>query len=108
MAQLSVQKISLNGMTPAYNAAAVGGDSFINNGRTFLSVRNSGASSMNVTIDSKALSNFGTDVNILVTIPAGVEKQIGSFEPTRFNDEVGITTMTYSSITSVTVLLTSY
>lgn len=108
MAQLTVQKISLTGITPVYNVAAVGGDTFINNGRTFLHVKNGGVAAITATIDSKALSNYGTDVDIVISVPAGGEKTIGMFDTVRFDDNLGISNITYSAVTSVTVAVISY
>jgi hypothetical protein len=108
MAQLTVQKTLLTGITPIYNVAAVGGDTFLNNGRTFLNIKNGGGSAITVTIDSKALSNFGTDVDIIVSIPSGSEKIIGEFDPSRFNSDLGIANIAYSAVASVTVAVTSY
>jgi hypothetical protein len=107
MAQLTVQKIALIGITPVFNVAAVGGDTFINNGRTFLHVKNGGASSITVTIDSKVLSNYGTDVDIVITIPAGSEKIFGMFDQVRFGSNLGIANIAYSAVTSVTVAVIS-
>src|SRR3972149_5289353 len=100
MAQLTVQKIALTGITPTYNVAAVAGDTFINNGKTFLHVKNGGASPITVTIDSKVLSNYGTDVDIVVSIPATSEKIIGLFDAVRFDDAFGIANITYSAKTT--------
>jgi hypothetical protein len=108
MAQLTAQKILLTGITPVYNVAAVGGDTFLNNGRTFLHIKNDGVSAITATIDSKALSNFGTDVDVIVSIPAGSEKIIGTFDPVRFDNDLGIANISYSSVTSVTIAITSY
>lgn len=108
MAQLTVQKISLTGITPVYNAAAAGGDTFLNNGRTFLHVKNASASVVTVTIDSKKLSNYGTDVDIVISVPAGGEKTMGTFDPIRFDSDLGIANISYSSATSVTLSLISY
>lgn len=108
MAQLTVQKFSLTGVVPVYNAAALAGDTFYNNGRTFLHIKNGSASEVTVTIDSKTLSNYGTDVDIIVSIPAGTEKILGTFDPSRFDNQSGIANITYNSVTSVTLSLISY
>ena len=108
MALLTVQKIALTGISPVYNAAGSGGDTFSNNGRTYLHIKNASGSAITATIDSKALSNYGTDVDIVVSVAAGGEKIIGFLDPIRFSSSLGIANITYSSVTSVTISLISY
>jgi hypothetical protein len=107
MAQLTVQKIALTGVSPVYNVASITGDSFINNGRTYVHVKNGGASAVTVTLDSKQLSNYGTDVDIIISIPAGAERVIGFLDPLRFSNDLGIANIAYSAVTSVTVSIIS-
>lgn len=108
MALLTVQKLALTGITPVYNAAGSGGDTFLNNGRTYLHIKNGSGASITVTIDSKALSNYGTDVDIVVSIAASSEKVIGLFDPVRFSSNLGIANVTYSAVTTVTTAVISY
>lgn len=103
MAQLTVQDIVLAGLAPTYVAAAAGGNNFINDGRTFLHVKNGGASSINVTIDSVVQCNQGFDHDITVAVPNGGERMIGPFNPDRFNNSIGRVSVTYSAVTTVTV-----
>lgn len=104
MADLSVQKIDASGIIPTFVAAGASGDTFANDGRTFLHVKNGGASSITVTIDSKKPCDQGFDHDLTITIPAGGERLIGPFSPDRFNDAVTKkTSVSYSSVTSVTV-----
>lgn len=108
MAQLTVQNIGLTGLAPTYTSASGGGDTFLNNGKTFLHVKNAGASAVTVTIDSKVLSNYGTDVDIAVSVPASSERMIGVFDIGRFSDlNTGLANITYSAVTSVTVAVIS-
>jgi hypothetical protein len=108
MAQFTVQKIALAGITPVFNVASVGGDTFLNNGRTYLHVKNGGVAAITVTIDSKQLSNYGTDVDITVSIPAGSERVIGLLDTGRFNATTGLVNVAYSGVTSVSVAVISY
>ena len=108
MAQLTVQNILPIGIIPVFNVAAVAGDSFLNNGKTFLHVKNASAAAINVTIDSKALSNYGTDVDLIISIPANGEKVLAPFEIGRFNNNFGIISFTYSAVASVTVAVISF
>lgn len=103
MAVLDVQKISHAGLNPSFSPADAGGDEFANGGRTFLYVKNGGASQITVTIDSVKQCSFGYDHDLTVDIPAGEERIIGSFDPSRFNNSSARVAVTYSDVTSVTV-----
>lgn len=103
MPNLSVQTISQTGLTPAFTAATVAGDSFINDGRAFLHVKNGGVSSITVTINSVQKCSQGFDHDLILDVAAGADKIIGPFDPKRFNDETGKVVVTYSDATSVTV-----
>lgn len=108
MAELTVQKVLLGGLDPVYSAADVLGDTFANDGKLFLHVKNGDASPKTVTIDSVAQCSHGFDHDIAVTIPASDEKLIGPFPAYRFNDANGKVKVTYSAITSVTVATFKY
>ncbi len=84
MAALVVASITLAGVAPALVAAAAGGDTFANDGDTYLHVKNAGAGACNVTVDSVALCSQGFDHNVAVNVPAGAERIIGPFAPARF------------------------
>lgn len=103
MAVLAVQKVSKTGLAPAFAAAAAGGDEFSNGGRTYLHVKNGSAASVDVTADSKKQCDQGYDHDVVVAVPAGQERLIGPFDPTRFNNSSGRVNVSYSAVASVTV-----
>jgi hypothetical protein len=103
VADLTVQTISLPGLSPAFAAAAVGGDAFPNSGREYLHVKNGGGSEVTVTVDSQAACNQGYDHNAVVAVPASEERLIGPFPKARFNDANDKVQVAYSDVTSVTV-----
>lgn len=105
MATLTVQNIALTtSLSPTFDAADVAGDEFTNNGRTFIYIKNGGASPITATVDSLVNCNQGFDHDIAITVPAGGEVLQGPFNPSRFNDgSTGRVSVTYSDITSVTV-----
>jgi hypothetical protein len=103
MANLNVQKIELSGLNPSYVAAAAGGDEFVNSGRAFIHVKNGGASSIDVTVDSQTPCSQGYDHDAVVAVPASEERMIGPFPKDRFNDASEKVQITYSDVTSVTV-----
>lgn len=103
MAQLAIQSSTVSGKAVTYSAAAVGGDSFANNGMTLLHVKNGGASAVTVTVNSQKTCNYGFDHDITVSVAAGEERVIGTFNRERFSDNDGNVQVTYSGVTVVTV-----
>lgn len=104
MPTLTLQVITLTGITPALVAADVGGDEFVNSGSEFIHIKNGDASPITVTVNSQALCNQGVDHDVEVVIPASTgEKFIGPFPKDRFNDADGKVQITYSAVTSVTI-----
>jgi hypothetical protein len=100
VAVIAIQTIDLDG-EPADYAAAVGPDTFVNDGRTFLHVKNTNAATRDVTIDSTKLCDQGFDHNQVVTIPATTgDVMIGPFPTARFGTTV---TVTYSAVTNLTI-----
>ncbi len=101
---LTVQKIVLAGLTPSLVAAAAGGDSFANDGTTYIQVDNGGGSSINVTVSSQARAPEGTaQADNVVAVPAAGSRLIGPFTKNAWNDASGIISLTYSAVTTVTV-----
>lgn len=94
----------LTGAAVVYVAAAGGGDSFANDGNTEFRVKNGSGSSINVTVNSQTPCSQGFDHDIIVAVGAGAEKVIGPFEKGRFNDVNGRVNVTYSAVTTVTVV----
>ena len=104
MAALTVQDITLTtSLTPTYASAAGGGDTFVNNGRTFLHILNGSGSPITATVDSLVACNQGTDHDVAITIPAGSEEMCGPFPAARFNSATGSVSVTYSDVTSLTI-----
>lgn len=104
MANLTTQTISSSAGTVLTKAnCASGGDSFANDGHTFLSITNAHATdSRTVTIDAKASANVPGLGNItladtVVTVAAQTTKLIGPFPRGRFNNDQGKVALTYSN-----------
>ncbi|WP_337187596.1 hypothetical protein [Phenylobacterium sp.] len=107
-AALTPQIMSMNGIAPTYNAANSGGDTFLNDGRTYVHIKNGSGGSLTVTFASVASytdNALGTITlsNLAVAVPAGAERIVGFFPLARFNDVNGRVSMTYSGVTSLTV-----
>lgn len=105
MAVLTVQQVALTGLNPSYAAASAGGDSFDNDGRTVLHVKNTNASSRTVTVASQKPAVPGlAPSNNAVSVPATTgERFIGPFDPTVWNDSNGDVQVTYSADAGVTI-----
>lgn len=105
MAVLTVQQVALAGLTPTYASAASGGDSFPNDGKTILHVKNSDSSSHGCTQASQVATTPGrAPANNTVTVPATTgDKMIGPFDPNIWNDANGYVQITYAAVTGVTV-----
>lgn len=102
MTKMTTQALNLNGITPAFTAVTAS-DTFDNDGRTYLHVKNGSASSINVTVNAAVLCNHGFDHDVVVAVPASAERIIGPLDPSRFNDPTtGLVGVTYSATTTVT------
>ena len=106
-ANLVTQDITSN-FTVSLAAAAVSGDAYVNDGRTFLVVTNGGGSPITVTVvvqrTSVAVPGLGnvTFASIPVSVTNGTTKWI-AVPSGPYNDANGRVSVTYSAVTSVTV-----
>ena len=93
------------GAAVALAAANADGNYFANNtGRTVLLVKNAGAGSVNVTVNSQRACDQGFDHDLVVAVANdSVIVAIGPFTTSRFNDGDGRVQITYSGVSSVTV-----
>lgn len=107
MAVLTIQRASLAGLAPVFTVASVGGDTFANDGKTVLYVKNGSESGITVTVNSQKPCNYGFDHDLQVAVPGGKECIIGPFKADRFNNVSGQVTVTYSAVASVTVAVIS-
>jgi hypothetical protein len=103
MAVISVQTVSLTGLSASYTAAATAGDEFANDGRTFIYVMNADSAATTVTVASVTNCSYGFDHDAVVSVPAGSEIHIGPFNRSRFNAADGNVDVTYSSVASLTL-----
>lgn len=108
MAELSDEEVSEVGLNPTFNAAAAGGDTFVNRtgSRTILYVKNGDASPHTVTVTADRV-NFDTPgggrlrkANVAVQVPAGEERAIGPFPQGAFGERPSVT---YDAVTNLTV-----
>lgn len=102
MALITKQQVTLAGLNPVMQAASAGGDTYVPGPTTWLEVANASGASVTVTVDSVTPSNYGTDVDVAVVVPAGGNRKIGPFSDQRFGP-AGTGSITYSAAASVTV-----
>lgn len=105
MAVLNVSLITRAGVNSAGVAAAGGGDSFANDGKTYLKVNNGGGGPITVTekIPTSKRPEGLAITEKTVSVPAGEERIIGPFPIGTYNDTDSRMNVTYSAVTSVTV-----
>lgn len=104
MAAYTVQQASLTGLNASFVAVSAS-DTFVNDGRTYLHVKNQNASTCNVGVDSVTLCNYGSDHNLAIAIPTTAERVIGPFDPNRFGTTVTVTYDVTASVTAAAVKL---
>jgi len=102
MADLSIQTIARAGITPAYVAAAGGGDAFANSGKELIHIKN-GGSTMTLTIVTQATQDGLAVADRAVVVTGGEERVIGPFPASIYNDGTGKVQLTYSAVTTVTI-----
>lgn len=104
MATLTVQQIDLDGEAADYVACAGGGDEFVNNGKTFIHLKNTNAATRTVTVNSQRACDQGFDHDQAVIIAATTgDVMIGPFPTSRFNDAAQKVQLTYSAVTNLTI-----
>ena len=109
MAELTVETVLEAGLQPSYVAAASGGDSFKNDGKTIVHVKNGDASPHTPTFVAQKtavdVSGYGATAKVDggSAVPATDDEFFGPFPTTAFNDLNGLCQITYDAVTSVTV-----
>lgn len=104
MAVLNSQTISISGLVPTYQAAAVGGDQVRPGDRTFLHVKNTDGSPATVTIAVPG-KEYGVDrADVPIVVPATTgDCMIGPFPRDLVDPITGNVLVTYSAVTGLTV-----
>lgn len=104
MATLTSQTISRTGLIAAFVAASGGGDEFINTGTEFIRLKNDSAGTIVATIATP--NSVDTDLAIAdrtVSLAAGVERDIGPWPVSTYNDSNQKVQLTYDGVTSLTI-----
>lgn len=105
---LAAQKVTEAGLNPAYTAANVDGHS-VSAGQTILHVKNGGAGSINVTIQTGKTVAGRAIADDVVAVPAGGERLIALNDRDLLGREVepdrGLCYVDFSAVAAVTVAL---
>lgn len=103
MATLAVVTPSLAGTVCTPVAAASGGDVFQNDGDTLFYVANGGGAPITVTVVAQYADGDLPLTDKVVTVTNGTSQIIGPFPARYFNNALGLVSITYSAVTTVTV-----
>lgn len=100
----AVIAIVKTGVEPTYTGSLSVSDvyQFVNDGKTFIHVKNGGGSPDLVTIVSQISEDGLAVADRTVNVPAGEERMIGPLLPHVYNDGDGLVNVSHSFITSVT------
>lgn len=103
--QLTAQSPTAAGIALAFAAANVDGHSFYNTERTMLYVKNGGAASINVTLQTPGIVDGNAVADRVIAVAAGAERLIGRISDAAYNRGDNTVYVDFSAITSVTVAL---
>jgi len=107
MAALTVNQVTTAGInTPALVAAGAGGDTFVNNGRTAILVKNTNVATRRVVVDAKRACEYGVDHDTSTVVPATTgDMQIGPFPADRYGNVCDVSYP--DGVTGVTIAVIS-
>lgn len=112
MALLTTQTPTEAGTAITFASCNAGGDTFANNGKTYLHVKNGSGGAITVTIPKTSSATVEDDKYGKLTkadaggsVAAGAHQVFGPFKPSAFNAVAGtgIASITYSAVTSLTI-----
>jgi hypothetical protein len=103
-AVLVPQQVTRQGLTPVFSTVTSEGVSVANDGRMVLEVKNTSASSVNVTVQTPGSIDGLAIADLVVAVPAtNGDKIIGPFQPGIYNQPDGTIYVDFSAVASVTV-----
>lgn len=100
---LSVKEFSASELEDELEAANADGNNVANyTGKEWFEFFNDDATESTVTFNSQKPSNYGTDVDLAVSIPAGERRKVKLPAPaSRWRDTAGAVQFTYSKVTDL-------
>ncbi len=80
---------------------AVGGDQFLNDGKTILYLKNTNAVTRTVTIATSGSIGGLAIADVAIAVVQNAEVIVGPFDPRLFNDANGYIQLTYSAVATL-------
>tara|TARA_R110000744_G_scaffold278817_2_gene391035 strand:+ start:34 stop:390 length:357 start_codon:yes stop_codon:yes gene_type:complete len=112
MAIISSQSITESGIdSPTRTVATLEGDTWENSGSEFIEIQNNGEASVVVTFTPEVVAFTSPQYGLsqkaarTLTVAAGISSVIGPFSVAAYNNDTGYASITYSSITDITVAI---
>ncbi len=104
MSLITVQSLTTLSLVATFTAAATGQE-FVNNGHTFLYIKNSVAATNCMTITSQVspIPKGLVAINVTVDVTASGEKMVGFFDPGAYNNSSGHVAVNYTTHTGLTI-----
>lgn len=104
MGQIAVQSLTTAGLTATFTACS-SADEFINNGHTFIWLKN-GAGATNAAVAASQVSPVPKGlvaINCSIEVTANGERMSGYFDQGAYNDSSGCVKLSYTTHTSLTI-----
>ena len=105
MATLGIQQIARAALNPTFTSASGGGDDFLNDGKQFVVLKNTDASSRTVTFVTTFTVDGRAVEDLAIAVPAATTIYVGPFKTTYYNDTNGKLGMTYSATTNLSLAI---
>jgi len=86
---------------------SAGGDSFVNDGKTFILLYLPTGSALTVTATCVRANNQGVTENLVCSVPSSSTTFFGLFSAGEFNDANDMVNLTYSSVTNLKIAVFS-
>ena len=103
MAVLSIQTVIPSGLPVSYANSAAEGDEFVNDGQTFLAIRNQAGTAISVVIPTTATLSGYPLADQTIPVSANATVFAGPFGKSLFDNSSGRVSVQYSSVTSVSI-----
>ena len=101
---LTVQEIIRSGLTPSFASAGSAGNTFPNDGHTFVEIKNTSGSASVASVDIPGTVDGQAVTDLAVSVPATTgDKMFGPFPPNIYNQSDGTVSLTFSHVTSLTI-----
>lgn len=107
---ITIQTFSVtSGVTPTFASASTATNSFVNDGETFIEVKNASAAAVNITVTTASTVGGLAIADLSYTVPATTgDRMIGPFDPTLFNASDGTINVDFGGNVAATVTVAAF